>query len=95
MFRHSITLREAGSATAEMKRFQIALGRSGLQDHACVFLREQVEASIRQFGDQLMVRRVQGIRADRVFEGDGYHVSIAVRQGEKSLLSKIMCLFQR
>lgn len=94
MFRRNITIREPEDAVTELERFQIDLGRSGLPETTSVFLWEQVKMALQQFKDQMALRHMQMITADRIFEGDNYRVSIIVRQGQESLLSKIMYLIR-
>ncbi|MFL1517143.1 hypothetical protein [Pseudomonas prosekii] len=90
MFRSSITIREPEDAVTELKRFQAALNKSGLPETTSVFVWDQVKTALHQFRDQMILRHLQMMTADRVFEGDDYRVSIAVRQGQTSFLSKIM-----
>lgn len=92
MFRSSITMRRPEDAVSELDRFQIALNKSGLSEPTSVFLSDQVKTTLQQFKEHMALRHMQMFIADRVFEGDDYCVSIAVRQGQKSLLSKIIRL---
>ncbi|WP_223547917.1 hypothetical protein [Pseudomonas sp. A-B-19] len=94
MFRSSITIRDPEDAVTELERFHIALNKSGLSETTSVFLCDQVKMALQQFKDQMALRHMHMITADRVFEGDDYRVSIAVRQGQESLLSKIIGLLK-
>lgn len=94
MFRSSITIRAPEDAVTELERFQIALNKSGLSETTSVFLWDQVKMALQQFKDQMALRHMQMITADRVFEGKDYRVSITVRQGQESLMSKIIRLIR-
>jgi len=94
MFRCKITLRRPEDTANEMKRFQSSLSRSGLPTAASEALWSQVMTALQQFEDQMTLRYMKALSADRVFEGDDYRVVISVRQGPIGVISKIANLFR-
>lgn len=90
MFRSRIDLRRPADAGIELGRFQAALSKSGLPEVTSALLWEQVETALHQLRDQMMGRHTQVLSVQRVFEGDGYSVSIIVRHGEVGFFSKLM-----
>lgn len=61
-----------------MNIFEAEVNSSSLEPEAAMFLKEQVETALLQFGRQLSSPPVHRVNADRLFEGDGYRVSIKV-----------------
>jgi hypothetical protein len=94
MFRRDIRLRQPQDAVVELARTRAALARSALPEPTRSLLGEQIESTLGQFREQMSSPHVQKILADRVLEGDGYRVTIEVRQGQKSLLSFLLRLLR-
>jgi hypothetical protein len=94
MFRRDIRLRQPNDAVIELAQIRSALDRSHLPEPTRSLLYEQIESTLSQFREQMSSPHVQKILADRVLEGDGYRVTIEVRQGQKSLLAKVLRLLR-
>lgn len=93
MFKRSIVLGSGDDARRILDVFDTEVQTAGLPPQTEQFLREQIETTLLQFERQLTSGSVQKIVADRVFEGDGYRVTVRVRHGTESVVDKLKNLF--
>jgi len=89
MFKRNIVLRAGGDPRHELTAFESALRDANLPPPTQQFLQEQVETTLLQFERQLTTGPIHKVVADRLFEGDGYRVTVRVRSGKESAIDKI------
>ena len=78
MFKKTIKISAAEEAQRELNLFFGDLSKARIEEPARSLLKEQVSDALLQFERQLKIERVQAYSAQRMFEGDGYKVSIFV-----------------
>jgi len=81
MFRRNIILRSCVDIRAELNMLGTEIRNSDLQPQTKKLLHEQVETTLLQFEQQITSGPVQKVFANRVFEGDGFQVTVRVRYG--------------
>lgn len=92
MFKLEITLRSADEARAALSGLRTQIDKSGLSAQSSEFLFEQLETTLRNLVQQMSIEHLRNLKVDRVLEGDGYRVSVKVRQsgpGAKSWLGRL------
>jgi len=89
MFKQSIVLRSGEEVRSELDAFAVALKDAHLPAPTERFLQEQIETTLLQFERQLTTPPIHKVVADRLFEGDGYRVTVRVRCGNEGVIDKI------
>lgn len=89
MFKRSIVLRSSNDAREALGSLDAELRNTGLPPETEHFLREQLATTLDQFERQLSPELVRTIKADRVFEGDGYKVTVRVRHNVSGIVERL------
>jgi hypothetical protein len=89
MFKYNLKLDANSNLKNDLSLFCEALGRARIEARDAAFLQEQVIMTIQQFEKQLGLPNTKTYRADRVFQGNGYRVTISVNP-PRGFLAKII-----
>ena len=89
MFKRNIAISSHDEARRALNVFTTELAQSDVPPHTAKFLTEQIESTLIQFERQLGTGPIHRVDADRLFEGDGYKVTIRVRSGGSGSLDKL------
>lgn len=83
-----LRIANAEDAARERMRGGAAIESSGLPDATKAFLTDQLETNLVIFERQLSLKS-GSMKADKLFEGDGYRISVRVNQGGGGLIASL------
>jgi hypothetical protein len=90
MFRKKITISSLEDTRACLSSFKKELITAPLNSETSIFLEEQVATTLLQFGKQLSIDTVHKINTERIFEGDGYKVTLKLVSPRESGVLKFL-----
>jgi|GEM_PF-4478349 len=89
MFKKTVIVSHSKDIEPTISELETEIDQSNLAPYSANFLKEQIETTLLQFRRQLDTEEVRRIKADRLFEGDGYKVILRLRSGQLSPIDKI------
>ena len=89
MFKHTIILRSVDDVKYHLLRIDELITQAQLQAQADIFLREQLNATLTQFEQQMSLGPEHKVSAYRLLEGNGYKIVVRINTGRNCFLGKL------